>query len=600
MVRLIKFLSLCGFLSLVISLIILSSIPTENGFEISIYDAFPIMFWFFFLLGFLLGLIVIFFHSIFKIRGPYWIVGFFLSSMTLLVLVFLRTLRGYPFADPQDLNQHYSSVQQIVSTGFLQTSDFYPIIHIHSAICYYILNIKTVLIADIITLCFLITSIIFIYLITRCISKSNRVALFCLCFACIPIFGYGYYYHPSVLSIFFLLIILYLIFKNEIINSHKEIVALLFIFGICINFFHPITAIFLIVILFSFSIYFFIHPHIIKKIRFVKMDSKIEIANNLSIIALCLTIIFFMWYLYFSFIGGNIRKIFEFVIEGDGSSTFITTSNLLERSGLSFYQIFTLFINMYGVISVYLIITVFGSVLYIAYNIKSKKVINSSYFVLILLFGVTSAISFLLYFTQTVESDLIRIFRIPILIATILSGILLYNIYDQDIFNTKYLLNKNILIILFVFLMTFLIFFSFQSYYTSPAIAKSNYQITYMEIEGTQWMVNFANKDIVTSICYIPVRFLQYRLFPISEWNEKSLTFEFTLSHYDYSHYSQGEKQNYIFTGLKDIQYPLVYPENVRDKILRIFTNNDLNKLIDNPNYNFIYSSKEIQIFLRE
>ncbi len=591
----IKFLSICGFFSLIISLIILSSVPKENGFEISIYDAFPITFWFFFILTFIIGLIIIFIHSIFKIRGSFSIIGSILSSMILLVLVFLRTIRGYPFADPQDLNQHYSSIQQIVNTGFLQTGDFYPIIHVHSAIFKYVLDFQYELIADIITFCILIISVIFIYLITRSISKSNQVALFCICFGFIPIFGYGYYFHPSVLSIFFILIILYLIFKNVRINNHKEIVVLLLIFGIFINFFHPITAIFLIIILFSLYVYSFLLPHLTKALIFVKMDLKNKIAKNLGIIPLCLTIIFFMWYLYFSYIGGNIKKFYEFVIEGYGSSTFISTSNLVERSGMSFHQILSLLVNIYGVTCIYLIITVFGSIIYITYNVKTKKSISSSYLIFILLFGITSAIAFLIFFTQTAENDLIRIFRMPLLIATILSGLLLFIIYNENICNIKNLFKKNTLIILFLILMTFLTCFSFQGYYTSPAIAKNNYQITYMEIQGTQWMINHSNKDFITSICYIPARFLQYRLFPTSEWNEKSLTFEFTHSHYDYTN---REKQNYIFTGLKDIKYPLVYPENVRNKITRIFTYKDLNRLKSNPNYNYIYTSKEIQIFL--
>lgn len=572
---------------------------TAQGYENSIYTAYPPIFWILLLLIYSCGVIILILNFFGNQNIMTTSLGIIAIGVYYTIMEGLRTLRGYPFADPQDLNIHISYVEEITSLGHISNIDFYPGMHIIVAIFKEIVGIEFDPIALILSMCCTLIYIFGVYIFSSNITGNKGIGLLSTIFASIPLFGYGYYLHPNIMIALLIPLILYIgyncVSENSPARSGSRVVFI--ILTVLIIFFHPMTTIFLIIVLvgqWAFSAG--LSKSFKRYLPFTEGKRKNNSMAQISII-LIVTIVFSFWYLNFSKIRSEFSEFFQYVLLYQGESTFDVHIGLVSQSGLNIYQLIELYIKLYGALTIFLfpIIIIFFIFLISLYYQSLRGLFSKNQTLLkyMIIFSITICFSTILYFTQTAEADIIRVLRVPIILGTLLNGIISYKIIA--LFRSKNLQIRIIttLIIAFVIIASALSTFNF---YTSPWISKPNYQVTSMEQESVKWSLNHIPVNNTIYFTHITAQHIQKRYFYPNEWGKKNL---FKQGNYIPDRYriDPSANQEYILTGEKDLLFRYNFPERLWDRLSRSYSLDDLQILNSNPRCSCIYDSKECSIW---
>ena len=209
------------------------------------------------------------------------------------------------------------------------------------------------------------------------------------------------------------------------------------------------------------------------------------------------------------------------------------------------------------------------------------------------IFFTTAGFSVILYFTQTAEADIIRVLRVPIILGTLLNGLITYKIISLLYPKVIHIKLITTFIITFVLIASVLSTFSF---YTSPWISRPNYQVTSMELDAVGWSLNYIPKGNYIYFTHISAYHIQKRYFYPSEWGEKAL---FNGGNYIPDRYRIDSSVNpgYMLTGEKDLLFRYNFPETLWNRLSRSYSRDDLQLLNHNSQWSCIYDSKECSIW---
>ena len=133
--KLIKILALMSIIFWVIALLVTWSSPA-TGYEASIYSATPRLFWVANVLNLIIGLGIIVHQITYKNNrreSKLWIIGFVLVFLTFAAVLSLWIIRGYALLGEGDPLTHLGVIRNIISTGHMESSNYYPITHIYLA-----------------------------------------------------------------------------------------------------------------------------------------------------------------------------------------------------------------------------------------------------------------------------------------------------------------------------------------------------------------------------------------------------------------------------------------------------------------------------------
>ena len=289
-----KILGSFAFFCISYILYILITTPLADGYELSIYNAYPIYFWFAIILSLFSGILILIHQSLNK-KTNWWKLGFIIIFICISLLILTHSLRGYPLSNPSDLNYQHRLTENILNNGYISDNNFYPMMHILTSNFIEITSIKEKASVDIITITLFFLFIISFYLLSKKITESKKKGLIVLSFASIPIFQMSLiYYHPSGTSILFFPLIIFLfhqIHRFIFLKVKFFIILLLFIFFI--TFFHPVTSIFLIITFLSYGFANYFYKIFINKKIY-------NLWGNYVYITLISIISFIIWYSSFS------------------------------------------------------------------------------------------------------------------------------------------------------------------------------------------------------------------------------------------------------------------------------------------------------------
>jgi len=204
-----KVLLYIALIFIVFSLVIISKIPPAEGYEFSIYDAYPWYFWFFVIMSFFIGQLIIIKNATSENWSNSWVFGFVTILVTEAILLFLPIVRGYLIYGRGDALTHVGHIKDILNSGHVSPSNIYPVEHILATTIHGITNIDlgtlTIVIPVILFLLFVFWYALFIFQVFE-----RKLAMFILPISALPLFGTGTtYYVPSMLSFYFIPFVLY-------------------------------------------------------------------------------------------------------------------------------------------------------------------------------------------------------------------------------------------------------------------------------------------------------------------------------------------------------------------------------------------------------
>jgi len=251
-----KILFLFALVFIALSLLILVKTPSADGYEFSIYYAYPWYFWFFIIMSLFIGQLIIIKNAISENELNSWVFGVIIILITDAILLFLPIVRSYLIYGRGDVLTHVGYTKDILNSGHISPSNIYPVEHILATTIHGITNIDlgtlTIALPDILFLLFIFWYTLFILQVFE-----RKVALLILPISALPLFDTGtIFYAPNMLSFYFVPFILYifyiLLYSELKVNQIKyKYIVILFLAIICMLFFHPLTFLYLIIIILS-------------------------------------------------------------------------------------------------------------------------------------------------------------------------------------------------------------------------------------------------------------------------------------------------------------------------------------------------------------
>jgi hypothetical protein len=306
---------------------------------------------------------------------------------------------------------------------------------------------------------------------------------------------------------------------------------------------------------------------------------------------------FFIWYFSFSAIQRSFKRVLDWLLYQMGTPLVEAQLEILAKAELTTPQIIELLINRHGAQFLLLLISVILTT-HIFYKTIVKKYKVQMLFVYAIQFLVALTISaFELFgYSPEYELNLTRMLRFSLLIGTIFSGVVIYNLINKN-----KTLHATIALIVTV---TVIVTLSMGSVYWSPRVINFNHQVTHMEIVGTAWFEKSKSLDVpvIANSAKALRRFENYILgvdYPSSV--KARIDHSRLPSHFGYNiNNSIAETLNfqdrYIIIFELDKVAPLFYPENVRSKIHQ-FSKEDFVKLSYDSATSRLYTNGEFEIW---
>ena len=602
-----KVLATAASIFIAVALLVIAITPPATGYEISIYDAYPLYFWFFLLAALFCGIGILVRHNSPTNKTRWFLIGIVIIIFTNVVLLLLPEFRGYFLYGRGDTLYHLGCIRDIVNTGHVGKSNFYPIEHILGTNIIQLTGISINHIPYLFFVIFYTLYIVGMSLLARTLTNSNSRNFVIVAFSAVLVYCYFYVnIHPCFTALFILPLFLYLCHKKNRLSTHGVAnVILLILVSFFITFCHPITALYVIIVLLTFGLADILYSKfIIHRNSNAVISQRSNVGKGLIGISLMMSVVFFAWYFSFASIEGSFDRVISGIFRGSETSQIFFESDLLSNSGLTHLQIIELFVNRHGSQTILLLISIMACI-YFLYRgfIKSRGVhpVRFAYSIQFIVALLITAAMMFGYFVEY-EGNPTRVLRFPLFIGTILSGLAVgdfINWVSNKHPGKKKLWILNLAIVCLFVSMSAL---SIRSVYPSPITSTPNSQVTNMEVAGTYWFKQ--SQDVNTpgvANSYNSIYLLDYYNFGSDSIVRASMAAVRLPSHFGYdSNVSLAESLSYqpryvIITGF-DLVAPMFYPENVRQRAYQ-WTQDDFVKLGSDTTVSVIYTNGGFEVF---
>ena len=579
----------------IFALIIAKSSPSV-GYESSIYESTPIIFWVSIILSIICGVITIIYYIFSENldQSKLWMGGLFLIILSYTMCLSLFIIRGYyMWCMNGDPSTHIRYVSQILTTGNVPTQLFYPALHIYTSQILLLSNINIVTLHKILPLFFGILYIPFIYLLSKSIfSDKNQIILSTIVGST---FVNGWYLNfiPNGLSNLYFPLLLFIILKiNSVKDVRWEILALIMVFFYPI--FHLIPTLALIIFISTLSL----SNSILNKMSNTKVDTDKKFGfSGFKLTLLILLLIWgITWISSFYLWDYVIKNLYTLINEGGSTQITSLVKNINYANGYG-YNVIELALKTNGGPLIYMLITIVS--LPIFWRHKNNERLSNLFSLYGPLFFISLSIV-IFYFSNVLFSPL-RIVTYTTMICTPFVGFCLYYLISKIKVEPK-----RVYIISFIGLV-FLLFIvwinGILTLYPSPYTLGTSYQTTVSEVDGTSWL--FENKNLsleTTGMTIAPFRYGEFLLTDeqrmIQNLHENSPDYLKVPYHFGYdnnsllsSHYNQS-----LYMGINE-RDKRIYVDVVPEVADIRWVPEDFEKLNDDMSLKKIYSSKKFEIF---
>jgi hypothetical protein len=280
----------------------------------------------------------------------------------------------------------------------------------------------------------------------------------------------------------------------------------------------------------------------------------------------------------------------------------------LAEAGLVLPQILELIINKYGAIFILLLISGMALISLLKKILSRTRNPEPVEFIYAITFLIAILIGTAMLFGNFIERDPIRVTRFSLLMATILSGLVIYDFIEghpeSNPADKERPTRRSALIIAAGIVIVAMAALSMGSAYNSPRTSLANSQVTWREIAYTKWFGKLKSPDIlvVVNLTQAIHRFEDYNFGVDSSSTSKSRIDLYRLpSHFGYEQNDSvaealGFRDRYLIASQLDKVAPLYFPENVRPKAYQ-WTEEDFTRLRSDPTAAHIYANGEFEIW---
>lgn len=492
----IKALTTLGFILISLSIYILLIVPPASGYEVSIYGAYPVFFWFLLIAAISCGIIVLVILA-FEQELSLWKRGYLLVLFTNGIILLLPIFRGYATLGRGDVLTHIGRVKDILFTGHFPVTggdiaNFYPAVHVLVAAVSFITGLTPEFLAMLIPGFFTIFYMVSIHLLSKELTSSWGEVLLITAFGALLIYKHeNLMLAPSVQCFYLLPLTLFLLYRAQL-NDRVAYSLLLVLLLFITPFYHPgegtlLLAITILCLKVSVSSY--------RKVVEYKTGSIVTVAENINLVRLGL-ILFITWFTWFSSFSAfnSFKRIWNWLVYGIGEPTFVRYEILLKEVDISYSQFLELFLKMWGHAAIYCLLAIAISMLiWKRVFFSSKYKIEKWQFCFSLLFITFVVLGFICFFAD-IWLKYNRELRYTLFAATILNG-LGYNLF--------YRWRRKIAIVTIISLLIATATIGVFNTYPSPIIKQDNSQVTSAEMNGMHWFLSHQNTNLLIDNIYL-------------------------------------------------------------------------------------------------
>lgn len=582
-------------------LYIMLNTPPAKSYEISIYAAYSLIFWFLFIFTLILGICLTVLFIVMNVRLWRYSLPAILIADT--VVLFLPIIRNYEFCawGGWDIFAHLAWSKFIVNSGNIMSRDLYPATHILTTAPDLLSLLNPVILAAIICFIFFILYVLSLFILGKVVFKDDKAAVLLATFGSPLMFSFAHYaFIPFSFALFLFPLIFYIMHKivaykmegSEVRGAYYT--CLFIILALFIVFCHPMVTLILLLIL--GVLYGYIQ--ICRKCR-LEFSFKLNILNLIAIVG----ITFAFWYINFQSVLNMGEKVVSALLGVSDTETILTHNlDMLDQSGVSLLRVIEGFIKVYGPIVIYfaaaLLITIYLIYRFLTKRTYADEMVYIAFFLLSIAFGATLTLGYFVVF------ELIRATSFAIIMATIVCSIGFYILFTNTGMSSS---RKNILILIAVFILCSVSILSVFNLYYSPWTLSPGTHMTEMEVSGTDWFLMYEDASIPTNsnsgLFHKYARYFQ-ELHKMNVQQPRVILNEIP-THFGYDqneHLTQsintsGNSYSYMITNEYMKQTALAYPEEMQST-RKQFLRKDFFKLNNDITVTKLYTNREWELWM--
>ena len=582
-----RWLSLLGFALLLGAVAILVQTPKADGFEVSVYGAYPLSFWALLVLTLCIGQLLILREALVTSSNPRnWQLGFLLTLLVVTILVFMPYIRGYPVYGRGDLLTHLGYVKEIQATGGDPFLNIYQNLHQLFLALSYATGVDPLHLVNAVAAVISLFSIVASYVLLSAMFDRRRFLL-TLPFVVVLVTGSAHLNpSPYAQSVLLLPFVLYLFVRTQATETFA-FRAPLAIAIVAMVLYHPLTAIFL---LFVFLVYLAVifRPAWRRERTLSAPVSRVTATSVLQLTA----VVFLAWYYNFAGIILRFQTVFTLLIspaEGEGEldrygqTVAEFSPELVDLARVGFFR--------YGQRAVLLAIGFAFVVTAVWSYLRGRRATSPYLSTFTLGFVLFSAIGVVFLVV-----GLIGGFGRPLVFAqyfaVFVAGSLLAFVYDRV--DRQGVVTVSVFVVLVV-----LVVASMAVLYPSPMGGDSNSQVTQQDLAGAEW---YLENDLQTSLLQQHGTTL-YRFEHALEGADSNTIQRVGTTappRFNYTEHSAlGESYDIdrvlVITERGRAFYPAAYPGY--EDTWR-FQPEDFDRLASDPSVSHVYSNDEFDVYL--
>lgn len=470
-----KWLAAAGTGCLLGAVLLLHTVPPASGYEVSMYRAYPTLFWVLLITATLIGQLVVLLAGLSDGRSAEDLLpGVTLAVVPGFLLVLLPYIRGYPVYGRGDVLTHVGLLRDLPESGI--ELNIYPPTHVLTQTLSAATGLPDIGTINALPVVFLAIYVGSMGLLVDALFEGDRRA-FCLPVVLVPIAGSAHVTAvPFVLSVLLAPFLLYLLIKEQ--QSHAvpvRVLVLVAVTGLVI--YHPLTALFALLTVGTYGVYN----------RLPRIGASWNGLPNLTSLT---AVLFVAWYMKYTGIIVRFRNVVADFVGGTGESPLQSTTESVERTSPDLVDLVRVVIVQYGgdllvfgTAAAFIVVT--AALWY--HRDERPPVFTLVYGSTMLLFGLLGV----LFLTN----DLIGGFGRPLvfgkLFAAVFVGALFHHLWQQSSGPA----GRSAVSGAFAGVLVTVLLLSVFGMFTSPIVFDKNHQVTEMELDGTEWLFEHRNTD---------------------------------------------------------------------------------------------------------
>ena len=516
-----KLLLLLAFVSTSIAVLVAWLNPTV-GYESSIFQSTPPLFWILYIISILLSLIVLLnISSKKRCHGYLRILTFFIVVLNGIVLISLYIIRGYlAIGMNSDTGSHIGSLSLLLESGF--THSYYPAMYIHTATIQLMSNIEIYHLINTYTIVLYLVLILGMFMLLRKLLKLP--VGYALAFFIVSFYPYGvsnymtgplYVYTPWLAAMTTLPLFIYSIFKmRESLSTTRPkyfILSAILFTSMCI--FHIFIGICALLFVACVVCVEMIHPI---SIRYKKnnIDNRF-ISPTLPIFAICF-IILTIWIVLQGLLHYPVETIFEFFFVNledkniDGLNVGLGYVEILFAGEYSVVEIISIVFRQLGLLIIFGIICILSIPIIYINRMKNEEYQNM---LSLFFFALIGCIMYILPLITAAPIESGRAVPILIIFGVVCLGYLIRLVYqkidESRLSNNRHRILNVFLCVVIILCVLMVVNSSIMLSYRAIESYQMSDQTTNALICGMDFYLSEANfnRDVITAGFFVPARY---------------------------------------------------------------------------------------------